>query len=107
MRTRYYVNCFERELCIEWDDVYEHLEKEILDMLDSYCLEWHSVETIEDPEYREYVEDSCLEEFMVERLSETYNMWNSWWVEGDEDEEGNEIPPDKTYNPSYTLKEEN
>jgi hypothetical protein len=96
--TRYWVNCFERELCIEWDDAYKNLEKEILDMLDSYYLEWHSVETIEDPEYKAYVEDAPLEEFMITRLSETYNMWDSWWVEGDVDEEGNEVTPYKTTN---------
>ena len=37
----------------------------------------------------------------MERLSETYNMWESWWVEGDEDEDGNEIIPDKTNNSGY------
>lgn len=102
MIIRYWVS-FERELCIEWDDAYKPLEKEILDMLDGYYLEWHSTEEIEDPNYRAYVEDSCCEEFMMERLSETYNMWESWWVEGDEDEDedGNEIPPDKTDNPGY------
>nr|DAZ84137.1 MAG TPA: hypothetical protein [Caudoviricetes sp.] len=101
MITRYWVNCFERELCIEWDDAYKHLEKEILDMLDGYYFEWHSVEEIEDPEYRAYVEDSCCEEFMMTRLSETYNMWDSWWVEGDEDENGNEMPTYKTHNHGY------
>ena len=34
MITRYFVNCFERELCIKWDDAYKYLEKEIIDMLD-------------------------------------------------------------------------
>ena len=29
MVIRYYVNCFERELCIKWDDAYKPLEKEI------------------------------------------------------------------------------
>lgn len=101
MVTKYWVNCFERELCIEWDDAYKSLEKEILDMLDDYYSEWHSTDEIEDPEYRAYIEDSCCEEFMMERLSETYNMWESWWVEGDEDENGNEISPDKTDNPGY------
>ena len=38
---------------------------------------------------------------MIERLSETYNMWAAWWVEGDEDEDGNEISPDKTNNSGY------
>lgn len=99
MVIRYYVNCFERELCIEWDNAYKYLEKEILDMLDEYYFEWHSIEEIEDLDYRAYVENSCCEEFMMERLSETYNMWESWWVEGDKDEDGNEIPPDKTINP--------
>ena len=98
MIIRYWVNCFERELCIEWDDAYKSLEKEILDMLDEYYLEWHSTEDMEEGEYKHYVEDSCCEEFMVERLSETYNMWESWWSEVDEDEDGNEIPPDKTMN---------
>ena len=101
MVIRYYVNCFERELCIKMDDAYQLLEKEILDMLDGYYFEWHSTEEIEDPEYRAYVEDSCCEEFVMERLSETYNMWESWWVEGDKDEDGNEIPSDKINNPGY------
>lgn len=57
MITRYFVNCFERELCIKWDDAYKHLEKEILDMLDGYYYEWHSTEEIEDPDYRAYVEE--------------------------------------------------
>lgn len=99
MVIRYSVNCFERELCIELDNAYKYLEKEILDMLDEYYFEWHSIEEIEDLDYRAYVENSCCEEFMMERLSETYNMWESWWVEGDKDEDGNEIPPDKTINP--------
>ena len=34
MITRYWVNCFERELCIEWDDAYKPLEKEIIDIND-------------------------------------------------------------------------
>ena len=101
MITKYYVNCFERELCIKWDDAYKYLEKEILDMLDGYYCEWHSTEEIADPDYKAYVENSCCEEFMMERLSETYNMWESWWVEGDEDEDGNEIIPDKTNNSGY------
>ena len=101
MITRYWVNCFERELCIEWDDAYKPLEKEIIDMLDEYYFEWHSTEEIEDPNYRAYVEDSCCEEFMMERLSETYNMWESWWVEGDEDDDGNEIPSNKINNSGY------
>ena len=101
MITRYWVNCFERELCIEWDDAYKPLKKEIIDMLDEYYFEWHSTEEIEDPNYRAYVEDSCCEEFMMERLSETYNMWESWWVEGDEDKDGNEISSNKINNPGY------
>ena len=101
MIIKYYVNCFERELCIEWDDAYKHLEKEILDMLDGYYCEWHSTEEIADHDYKAYVENSCCEEFMMERLSETYNMWESWWVEGDEDEDGNEILLDKTKNLGY------
>lgn len=104
MTTRYWVNCFERELCIEWDDAYKHLEKEILDMLDNYYMEWHSVEEIEDPDYKEYVEDSCCEEFMIEKLSETYNMWDFWWIEGDVDEEGNEVTPHKTLREEIKTK---
>ena len=101
MITRYFVNCFERELCIKWNDAYKYLEKEIIDMLDGYYCEWHSTEEIADPDYKAYVENSCCEEFMMERLSETYNMWESWWVEGDEDEDGNEIIPYKTNNSGY------
>ena len=101
MITRYFVNCFERELCIKWDDAYKYLEKEIIDMLDGYYCEWHSTEEVADPDYKAYVENSCCEEFMMERLSETYNMWESWWVEGDEDEDENEILLDKTNNFGY------
>ena len=35
MIIRYWVNCFERELCIKLDDAYKSLEKEILDMLNA------------------------------------------------------------------------
>ena len=85
MITRYWVNCFERELCIEWDDAYKPLEKEILDMLDGYYFEWHDVENIADPVEQKYVQDSCLEEYMMYRLSETFNQWEEWWVEEDEE----------------------
>ena len=37
----------------------------------------------------------------MERLSETYNMWLAWWVEGGQDEDGKAIPPDKTNNSGY------
>lgn len=93
MLIRYCVDCFDRELVIEFPDGYKHLESEILSMLESYYDEWNDAEYIEDPEYRSYVEDSCLEEFMMERLSETYNIWNAWWCEGDGYDES-----DKTYN---------
>lgn len=98
MITKYWVNCFERELCIEWDDAYKHIEKEILDMLDDYYNEWINVEGIDDPEERGYVETTPCEEYLMERLSETYNMWGYWTIDVDEDEDGNEIPPYKTNN---------
>ena len=102
MVIRYYVNCFERELCIKLDDAYQSLEKEILDMLDRYYFEWHSTEEIKDPDYRAYVENACCEQFLVKKLSETYDMWDdmwdTWWVE---DDDGNEIPSNKINNPGY------
>lgn len=86
MIIEYWVNCFDRTLQIKFLEGYEHLEEEILEMLDKYYFEWHSAEEIEDPDQREYVLDSCLEEYMMERLSETYNMWEEWTTIEDEEE---------------------
>ena len=81
MLIRYWVNCFDRELVIEFPPGYENLKTEIEAMLDDYYFEWHHAEDIEDPEEQRFVWDSCLEEHMMFRLSETYNMWIQWWVE--------------------------
>lgn len=79
-----------------YNDDYEIIQDKGINVL--VYADANSVETIEDPEYKAYVEDAPLEEFMITRLSETYNMWDSWWVEGDVDEEGNEVTPYKTTN---------
>ena len=92
MIIRYWVNCFERELCIEWKDGYKEFENEILETLDDAYCTWNSTEDIEDTEERIFVENSCCEEFMMEKLSEIYNMWDAWWVEGDIDKNGDEEP---------------
>ena len=84
MLVHYWVNCFDRELIIEFPSGYEHLQSEIAKMIDDYYVEWHHAEDIEDPEERFIVLDSCLEEYMMSRLSETYNMWIQWWVEEEE-----------------------
>lgn len=87
----------------ELQEVVDVILQALLEMEERLNKKFDEIDTeeIEDLDYRAYVEDSCCEEFMMERLSETYNMWSSWWVEGDEDEDGNEIPPDKTNNPGY------
>lgn len=89
---RYRVNCFDRELCIELEDRYKEFENEILETLDDAYCTWNSTDDIEDTEERIFVENSCCEEFMMKKLSEIYNMWDSWWVEGDVDENGDEEP---------------
>lgn len=101
MIVRYWVNCFDRELCIEWEDGYKEFENEILETLDDAYCTWNSTEDIEDTEERIFVENSCCEDFMMEKLSEIYNMWDSWWVEGDVDENGDEEPVYVIKNPNF------
>lgn len=97
MIIEYDISCFERTLVIKWDDHYEYLKNEIIEMLDDYYFEWHDAENIEDDEERLVVLDSCLEEYMMDRLSETYNMWEEWEsiYYGDDEEEMYETEPVK------------
>lgn len=85
MIIRYWVNCFERELVIKFPTGYEDYKSEIVQLLDDYYFHWHDAENIKDPEEREYVLDSCLEEYIMDMLSETFNQWEEWWVEEDEE----------------------
>lgn len=82
MIIEYDVHCHERTLTIKWDDHYECLRDEILEMLDDYYSEWQDAT---DP----FITDTPLEEYMMDRLSETYNMWEEWDTDyyGDDAEE--------------------
>jgi len=92
MIVKYWVNCFDRELCVKFPLINKEEEVVISDRLDEAYNLWHSTEEIADDEYRAYVEDSCCEEFMIDYMEQVYDGWTEWWVEGDEDEDGNEIP---------------
>ena len=99
MIIRYWVNCFDRELCIRFADGDAEFEAKVDNILEEAYCAWHSTEEIEDPEEREYVENSCCEEYMMEVLSKTFNNWIEWWVEGDVDENEDEEPIYVTKNP--------
>lgn len=88
MIIEYDVHCHERTLTIKWDDHYEYLKDEILEMLDDYYSEWQDSV---DP----FITDTPLEEYMMDRLSETYNMWEEWnsIYYGDDEEEMYETEP--------------
>ena len=76
MEVRYYCACYERTLVIKFSSHYEYLKKETELMLDQFYDEW-----IEGAS--EEVCDMCLEEYMMERYSETYAIWDEWYVEED------------------------
>lgn len=76
MEVRYYCTCYERTLVIKFSSHYEFLRKETELMLDKFYDEW-----IEGAS--EEVCDMCLEEYMMERYSETYAIWDEWYVEED------------------------
>ena len=78
MEVRYYCACYERTLVIKFPSHYEFLRKETELMLDKFYDEWVN---FEGP--AEYVQDMCLEEYMMERYSETYTVWDEWYVEED------------------------
>ena len=103
MIVRYWVNCFDRELCIRIPFINKEEEAAISDRLDDAYNLWHATEEIDDPEFRAYVEDSCCEEFMVHYMEQVYDGWTEWWVEGDIDEDGNEIPVYVTKNEKANI----
>ena len=78
MIIEYDIHCFQRTLRIQFSDGYEGLRDEILEMVDEYYYYWHDAENIEDPDEKEAVQEACLEEYIMDRLSETYNMWETW-----------------------------
>ena len=78
MEVRYYCACYERTLVIKFAPHYDFLKKETELMLDQFYDEWVN---FEGP--AEYVQDMCLEEYMMERYSETYAIWDEWYVEED------------------------
>lgn len=92
MIVRYLVNCFDRELCIRFANGDADFEKKVEDILETAYDIWHSPEEIEDCEIRDHVHDSCCEEYLMESLSERFGDWLEWWVEGDVDEDENELP---------------
>lgn len=76
MEVRYYCACYERTLVIKFASHYEFLKKETELMLDKFYDEW--IYGASDEVY-----DMCLEEYMMERYSETYTVWDEWYVEED------------------------
>lgn len=104
MIIRYWVNCFDRELCVRIPFINNEQEEAINNRLDDAYNLWHSTEEISDDEYRKYVEDSCCEEFMIDYMSKVYDGWTEWWVEGDEDEDGNKIPVYVTRNDDIKVE---
>jgi hypothetical protein len=76
MEIRYFCECYNRTLVVEFPGRYHFLMQTIFDDLDQYYDEWMACET-------EVVHDVCLEEYMMQRLSETYGMWITWNVEED------------------------
>ena len=76
MEIRYYCACYERTLVIKFSSHYEFLRKETELMLDKFYDEW--IYGASDEVY-----DMCLEEYMMERYSETYTVWDEWYVEED------------------------
>lgn len=76
MEVRYYCTCYERTLVIKFSSYYDFLKKETELMLDKFYDEWIEGASVE-------VFDMCLEEYMMERYSETYAIWDEWYVEED------------------------
>ena len=79
MEIRFDCECYERTLVITFPKGYAYLKNEILELLEQYYNEWLWI----DGPYGEEIQDMCLEEYMMDRLSEIYNMWAEWYVEGD------------------------
>lgn len=78
MEVRYYCECYRRTLVVQFPEEYDWLKKETELMLDRFYDEWVN---FEGP--GEYVHDMCLEDYMMERYSETYCIWDKWYVEED------------------------
>ena len=76
MEVRYYCACYERTLVIKFPSHYEFLRKETELMLDKFYDEW-----IDGSSLKAYY--MCLEEYIMERYSETYPIWDEWYVEED------------------------
>lgn len=79
MEIRFDCECYERTLVITFPKGYVYLKNELLELLEQYYNEWLWI----DGPYGEEIQDMCLEEYMMDRLSEIYNMWTEWCVEGD------------------------
>ena len=78
MEIRYKCECYDRTLVIKLPENYEYLREETNLMLDQFYDEWVNFDGMADELY-----DMCLEEYMMERYSETYAVWDEWYVEED------------------------
>ena len=76
MEIRYYCTCYKRTLVIKFPKDYELIREETKIMLDQFYDEW--IDGASDE-----VCDMCLEEYMMERYSETYTIWDKWYVDED------------------------
>ena len=78
MIVEYDIYCFERTLRIKFPEGYEHLKDEILKILDKSYDTWMHIGEITDSVERDYVNNACLDEYMIGKLTETYDMWETW-----------------------------
>ena len=78
----YIVNCFEREMHIQFSDKYKENYDEIEQLLDDAYFRWHEADDVTEPE----IWASCLEEYMLNELQEKYCFEGVWFEEDEEDE---------------------
>lgn len=83
MSYRFWVDCFERELVIEFEE--NHDIGELDETAESSYLCWHDYESIEDEKYREYVKESCLEEYIVDCFKNLGYKVKDWRIEESEE----------------------
>ena len=72
----YYVNCFERELCIVFFNIDKNNYKDIMEQLDQNYTKWHEIDTCE-----------CCEEYMIDNLLPYYKNHIACVIYENEEEE--------------------
>ena len=84
MVYKYWVECFERELVIDFENASLEDADDIEETVHgAYCY-WHDLDSIEDKEEREYVEASCLDEYIIECLENVGYKIKEWHSEQEE-----------------------